>query len=142
MKWRKIGLIYNASGENESLAGYAAVPIAEHLEGDVFRIYFSSRDVQNRSFTNFVDVDLNDPSRILQLSEKPVISPGELGAFDDSGTMATWLTAFGDTRYLYYIGWNLGVTVPFRNSVGVCISEKGSPFRKMYKGPILDRTKE
>ena len=42
MKWRKIGLIYNASGENESLAGSAAVPIAEHLEGDVFRIYFSS----------------------------------------------------------------------------------------------------
>ncbi len=142
MKWRKIGLIYNASGENESLAGYAAVPIAEHLEGDVFRIYFSSRDVQNRSFTNYVDVDLKEPSRILQLSEKPVISPGELGAFDDSGTMATWMTAFGDTRYLYYIGWNLGVTVPFRNSVGVCISEKGSPFRKMYKGPILDRTKE
>ena len=129
MKWKKLGLIYNATGENESLAGYAAVPIAEHIEGDVFRIYFSSRDARNRSFTNFVDVDLKDPSRILRLSESPVISPGELGAFDDSGTMATWLTVFG-------------VTVPFRNSVGVCVSENGKPFRKMYKGPILDRTKD
>lgn len=40
------------------------------------------------------------------------------GAFDDSGATGCWLVSANSRKYLYDIGWNLGLTVPFRNAVG------------------------
>jgi len=78
---------------------------------------------------------------VVHVNEKPIISPGELGAFDDSGAMMSWIVDVEKEHYLYYIGWNLGVTVPFRNSIGLAISNDGINFKKAFTGPILDRCK-
>ncbi len=139
-RWQKRGQIYCPSGEQDWLDSHAAVPIAEHVKGDIFRIYFSSRNNRNQSFTGYVVVDITRPQNILELSNIPVLTPGKLGEFDDSGAMATWLVHYNQTRYLYYIGWNLGVTVPFRNSLGFAVSEDGEQFKRYSSGPILDRT--
>lgn len=139
-KWRKLGLVFCPSGETEWMQSHAAVPIAESLGGDLFKIYFSSRDKLNRSYTGYTIIDIEHPNRILELSTEPVLVPGELGEFDDSGAMATWLTYQQDKKFLYYIGWNLGVTVPFRNSIGLAISTDGSEFKRYSKGPIVDRS--
>lgn len=138
--WRKLGLIFSPAAEHEWLHSHAAVPIAEHVEGDIFRIYFSSRNQRNESFTSSLLIDITDPQTILELSETAALSPGELGCFDDSGAMATWLAHHQGRRFLYYIGWNLGVTVPFRNSLGLAVSGDGLAFNRYAPGPILDRT--
>lgn len=138
-KWQKLGLIYCPAGEIAWMNSHAAVPIAQCLEGDLFKIYFSSRDKQNRSYTGYVVIDIKQPDKILELSDKPVLSPGALGEFDDSGAMATWLSQKNGKQYLYYIGWNLGVTVPFRNSIGLAVSENGEDFTRYSSGPIVDR---
>lgn len=140
MKWRKIGQIKITLDPARWLTGYAAVPIAEHLHGSLFRIFFSARDLQNRSHVLWADIDLNDPTTVLRNSREPVLSPGVLGCFDDSGAMATWMTKVGSQRYLYYIGWNLGVTVPFRNAIGLATSSDGMKFTRYADGPIVDRT--
>jgi hypothetical protein len=139
-EWRKLGLVYCPSGERDWLYSHAAVPIAENIDADIFKIYFSSRDRGNRSFTGYVVIDLKSPNQILELSAEPVLSPGGLGEFDDSGAMATWLAHYQNNKYLYYIGWNLGVTVPFRNSIGLAVDSHGKAFTKYSNGPIVDRT--
>src|SRR3569832_1255602 len=138
MKWRKLGLVFCPSGETEWMQSHAAVPIAESVGGDLFKIYLSSRDKSSRSFTGYVVIAINYPNQILELSTAPVLSPGELVEFDDSGAMASWLTWQCDQIYLYYIGWNLGVTVPFRKSLGVAISTPGESFERYSSGPIID----
>ncbi|MHC8311051.1 glycoside hydrolase family protein [Pseudomonas sp. GT1P32] len=122
------------------MRSHAAVPFCEYLTGNVFRVYFTTRDAQSRSHTAFVDVDICPPFKILSISEKPVLVPGSLGEFDDSGSMGCWLLKNEDTRYMYYQGWNLGVTVPFRNSIGVATSTSNSPFTRYSPGPIVDRS--
>lgn len=139
-RWQKIGQIYCPSGEKKWLQSHAAVPIADHVAGDVFKIYFSSRNEHNQSFTGYVVVDITQPDKILELSPNPVLPPGGLGEFDDSGAMATWLVSHNGVKFLYYIGWNLGVTVPFRNSIGLAVCKDGEPFNRYAKGPILDRS--
>ncbi len=121
------------------MQSHATVPFAEHLKDDLFRIYFSSRDVKNRSHTGYIETDLTNPQKIIKISDHPVISPGVLGTFDDSGAMLSWITCCKNKKYLYYIGWNLGVTVPFRNSIGLAISNNGGDYEKYSYGPILDR---
>lgn len=139
-RWKKLGQIFSPSKEHEWLNSHAAVPIAQNISGDIFKIYFSSRDAENRSFTSFITIDITKPHEILDLSISPILKPGKLGEFDDSGAMATSLVKFKGINYLYYIGWNLGVTVPFRNSIGLATSKDGNEFIKFSNGPILDRT--
>jgi hypothetical protein len=138
--WKKIGQIYCPLDQNEWMYSHASVPIAEHIKGDVFKIYFSSRNKDNQSFTGYLLIDITRPQEILALSDSPVIAPGALGEFDDSGAMATWLAHHDGKRFLYYIGWNLGLTVPFRNSIGLAISEHNEEFKRYAQGPIVDRS--
>lgn len=138
--WKKRGLVFCPDQNFGWMQTHAAVPIAERIKGDLYRIYFSTRDAANRSRTGYVVIDIQKPQAILELSENPVLDIGALGTFDDSGAMATWLAEWNGQRYLYYIGWNLGVTVPFRNSIGLAMGSPTRDFEKIYEGPIVDRT--
>ncbi|CAK8724871.1 Glycosyl hydrolase family 32 N-terminal domain-containing protein [Candidatus Electrothrix laxa] len=122
------------------MQSHAAVPFADKLEGDVYRVYFTTRDNKNQAHTAFIDINILNPHEILGMSKTPVLTPGLLGGFDDSGAMGCWLTKENGTSYLYYQGWNLGVTVPFRNSIGLALSNGNSNFRCYSPGPILDRS--
>lgn len=139
-EWKKLGLIFCPSGDISWMNSHAAVPIAEHIAADLFRIYFSSRDKDNVSYTSFVVIDLNRPANVLDVATTPVLTPGCLGEFDDSGAMGAWITRVAGQRYFYYIGWNLGVTVPFRNSIGLAIASEDEIFRRYSAGPIIDRS--
>src|SRR6185295_8515687 len=141
MGWTKCGRILEAPRPPGRLVSHAAVPIAEAVEGNIFRVYYSPRDDQNRSHTisSLVEFGPTKPT-VLQTDVAPLLSPGRAGAFDDSGAMGCWLVSANSRKYLYYIGWNLGVTVPFRNAVGVAISDDGgASFTKHSEGPVLDR---
>jgi len=136
--WRKIHRIY--AGTEVPGYAYASVPVAQCLGNNLIRIYFSSRDERNRSVPFYLDYDLFNHA-VVYIHKYPVLTPGRIGLFDDSGVMPCCLLRNGDEDWMYYIGWNLGVTVPFRNAVGLAVSEKNSSaFVKMYEGPILDRT--
>ena len=140
MPWRKLGPTPLPHKRPAWMRSHAAVPFAEPVQGSVVRVYFSARDDRNRSHTGWALVDLKEPSRVLEISTEPVLAPGALGCFDDSGAMLTWIARDGERRLLYYIGWNLGVTVPFRNAIGLAISKAGGPFARYAEGPIVDRT--
>jgi predicted GH43/DUF377 family glycosyl hydrolase len=141
MKWTKLGLVFCPDRNFPWMQTHAAGPFAEPISGDHFRIYFGCRDAEQRTHIGTVEVDLNRPDRVLELSPEPVVAPGEPGLFDDSGTSMGCLVREGDTRYLYYLGWNLGVTVPWRNTIGVAISRDGERgFRKASRAPLLDRS--
>jgi len=140
MRWKKLGLIFCPSGEVEWMRSHAAVPFAENLQGDIFRIYFTTRDKFRHSHTAFIDVNIFNQNEILNLSREPSLLPGSLGEFDDSGAMGCWLTIKDDLRYMYYQGWNLGVTVPFRNSIGLAVGGENGNFSRFAPGPILDRS--
>lgn len=139
MKWKKLGLVYCPDGNVHWMRSHAANPVVEEIGGDVVRVYFSTRDSENRSSIGWLEIDMRAPTRVLQVSKDPVIGPGRLGAFDDSGTSMGCLVKQGGSRYLYYLGWNLGVTVPFRNTIGLAVSHGGGEFRRYWESPVLDR---
>ena len=139
MRWRKLGRIYVPDGRLPWARSHAANPVAEPIEGEMFRIYFSSRDEKNRSSIGFVEIDITDPTRILQESVTPVLGPGDLAMFDDSGASIGCIVPVGQQRYLYYMGWRLTVTVPWQNSLGLAISEdKGAPFTRCSRFPVVE----
>jgi predicted GH43/DUF377 family glycosyl hydrolase len=142
MNWRKLGLIYGPDGSKPWAISHAANPTPEHLTGDRFRISFSTRDEKNRSSVAAIEVDLREPGKVLQVSQEPVLAPGELGMFDDCGVSIGCILPVGKRRYLYYMGWNLAVTVPWKNALGLAVSEDGGPFVRHSRFPVLPLSEE
>jgi predicted GH43/DUF377 family glycosyl hydrolase len=142
-RWTKLGHVYQPSGKLEWARTHAANPTAEHVRDDIFRIYFSARDDKNRSSIGSILIDLKNPKVILEEASDPVLGPGELGMFDDCGASIGCILRVGKARYLYYMGWNLAVTVPWKNALGLAISEaEGQPFERYSRFPVvpLDET--
>jgi hypothetical protein len=135
----KQGRLFVPARDTSWLASHAAVPIADPIDDRRIRIYFSGRDERNRSHTGRLLVDLSgdEPSIV---DADPVLAPGDAGMFDDSGAMGCWLVHADSRQYLYYVGWNRGTTVPFRNALGLAVSDDGGASFVRYEGPILDRS--
>ena len=140
-RWRKLGRIFAADGSRPWLHSHAANPVALPLDDRRVRVYFSSRDAQKRSSIAWFEIDLERPAEILRTAERPVVEPGAPGLFDDSGCSLGCLVPDGGALLLYYVGWNLGVTVPWRNSIGLAVGDaRGLAFRKHGRAPVLDRS--
>lgn len=140
MKCQRLHHIFSPSGEQPWMISHAANPILlpkSPREGDC---YFISRDAQRRGHLVkgvFEPSNFSLKNSLFQL----ILSPGEEGLFDDSGISLGNICESKGERYLYYVGWNLGGTVPFRNSIGLAIAEEGSDdFKKVSPAPILDRS--
>jgi hypothetical protein len=141
MKWTKTGQIYVPQDNGAWRVSHAQLPIVDRIDAARLRVYFGSRDARNRTSTGYIEVDADDPKSVLYVHEQPVLGLGELGAFDDGGAMPSWIVEYGGMKYLYYIGWNAGVSVGYRNSIGLALSDDGGrTFTRRFKGPIMDRS--
>ena len=58
--WRKLGRLFVPEGNMRSpkLLTHAANPLPVHIDGDVYRVFFSGRDSNNRSSIGAVDIDI------------------------------------------------------------------------------------
>lgn len=142
MQWRKKGLIFCCEGQHDWMVSHASLPVTFHLKDDLYRIYFASRDKNNRSHIGYIELELTNPKKILYLSDKPVLQPGPLGYFDDHGVYASSIVQFKNQLYLYYIGWNPGIKEPlFYANIGLAISDDcGRTFKKFSPAPIMSRS--
>jgi hypothetical protein len=139
MKWRKLGQVFEPAGDLPWMRSHAANPVAEHRGGDRYRVYFGGRDEHNRSSIGWVEVDLRRPREILARAEHPVLAPGPAGSFDDSGVSMGCLATVPDgRRLLFYLGWNLGADVPWRNRIGLAVSRPGEAQFTKTGQPALD----
>jgi len=141
VKWRKLGRIFCPDGEADWMRSHAANPVADCVSGRIVRIYFSTRDAMNRSSIAWIEIDIRTPNRVFRLAKTPTLLPGLVGCFDDSGCSMGSIVREGNDRLIYYMGWNLGVTVPWRNAIGLAISHNcGESFERVSIAPIIDRS--
>lgn len=140
MKWIKKGPLFQPKSDYGWMRSHAQVPTVL-VKDDRLRIYFASRPRKTLSLTTYVDVDIDDFSRILYLERDPILDLGEPGTFDEHGIMPSSVVEKDGLVFLYYSGWSRCKSLPYSNYTGLAISEDGGrTFRKYAKGPIIDRT--
>jgi len=124
------------------MRSHTSYPVAIPVEGGI-RVLFVCRDAQGRGHVAWCELDPADPTRVRDVCAEPILSPGEDGAFDDSGISIGNVAVVSGQTLLYYMGWNRSVTVPFRNAIGAAIAEEttGTPMRRVSAGPLLDRSR-
>jgi len=143
MSWQRLGVVFVPDGTHPWARSHAALPAPVHLDGDIFRFFYSSRDAEKRSHVGWVDVEVSDTPRIVEAAREPVLSPGTDGTFDDSGVGVGCIAETDSGLALYYMGWNLGVRSPWRNAIGLARARSPrAPFERLSPGPVIDRSPE
>jgi hypothetical protein len=143
MNWQKKNLLFKVEDfQNEYIQSHASIPFAQCIEDDLFRIYFSSRNENGKSLPFYIEAKVSDGTIVLTSDVVgPILELGKLGSFDDSGIMPSCLVKNNNQLFLYYIGWNPQVTVSYRLSIGLAISnDNGVTFARYSDGPVCDRS--
>lgn len=139
MKWIKRDIIYSPSHKNDWKNNSALQPTPILINNKI-RVYAGFRDVNGVSRIGFVDLDPNNPLKILRISQTPVLDIGDNGMFDENGVVPTSIVKRGDELYLYYAGYSLGEKVRFKVFTGLAVSkDNGESFQRFKTTPITDR---
>lgn len=139
MKWRKLGKVFCASGENEWMLTGGRAPVPLHLEGDVYRIYFGSYDQLGRGRIFSLEINLEHPLEYHNLLSRPAVDLGATGYFDDNGIIPSDVLRVENKVYLYTIGFSVKNRILFDAASGLAISEDGGLNFKKLNGPVIDR---
>lgn len=143
--WVKKGLLLDINKYKTNLIHtHASIPFCVHIKDDFFKIFFSCRNKKGQSIPYSIDAIVDNGN--ISLGKKisaPLLNIGKLGTFDDNGIMPSSFVWHNNKLYMYYIGWNPQVTVSYRLSIGLAISEnQGKTFEKYSIAPICDRAIE
>jgi hypothetical protein len=139
-RWHKCGRIFLPDGSRWWMKTHAASPIPLPLEGDRVRILISGRDEQGRARIGALNVSLAGPAAPI-VADEPLADLGPLGSFDENGMVGGCAVPVGEQLYIYYSGFQRGVTVPFWFFGGLLISDDlGLTARRFSNAPVLDRS--
>ena len=138
LSWKKQGLIFAPDPSRGWMRSHAAVPVPLHLDGDRYRVFFSSRDADQRSHVGYFDIDLANVPRVIATSPAPVLTPGPAGCYDGDGIYAESAIKVDEEIRLYTIGVTTGHTRPlFYAAIGVAISTDGGTSFTKGGAPIM-----
>jgi hypothetical protein len=140
VEWVKRGHVYAPDGRFP-WAVQRALPATPLIRGDTIRLYTAFCDADMVGRVGWVDVALDDPSRVIAVSQAPVLDIGVPGAFDDNGVAPTAVVPVGDELYMYYVGYQRGTRVPYFQLQGLAISrDDGETFERHSRVPALERS--
>ena len=143
-EWRKLGKVFDPRSISDRpwLREFAQAP-ATLLFDDIIRVYFSCRppadeNGQYVSYSAWVDLDRADPTKVVRIATKPILSLGELGTFDEFGTYPVSVIRDGALIWAFYGGWTRCESVPFNVAIGGAVShDRGETFTKLGPGPVI-----
>ena len=143
MNWKKLGKIFDPTQHKlpNNCVQFAQSPQALVFD-DFVRIYFSTRSLDKSagkylSHIAFVDMQKNLHD-VIRVSDKTVITLGELGCFDEHGIFPMSVMRYGSVIYGYTCGWNRRVSVSVDTAIGLAMSrDNGLTFQRIGSGPVL-----
>jgi hypothetical protein len=104
--WEKLGQLFDpdSAPRHPKLATHAANPVPVLIRDDVYRVFYSGRDVENRSSVGAVDIDILK-QRIIQEFHDPFFVHGPKDSFYSEGVSIGCTLNLGDRMLMYFMGW-------------------------------------
>lgn len=139
--WKKKGKIFERNKSFDWSQSHSPLPTPYLTNEDTLRIYYTSRDSDQKSRISYIDVNPESPGEILFVNPDPILELGELGTFDDRGMTSSFMLPVNGQLYFYYNGYNIGTTARYRIAIGLAVGDElGNSFSKISTGPIMDRS--
>ena len=138
MKWSKRGLLYSIpiGGLSPKLFSHTANPLPMHIEGDIYRVFFSSRDAINRSSVGAVDVDIVRGTVIREYIHS-FFEYGPEGSFYADGVSIGNCYVVDGVQYMLFMGWQSPEIGHWRGDIGRLIVQPDLTLKLDADAPFL-----
>ncbi|MBF0603821.1 MAG: hypothetical protein HQL07_09020 [Nitrospirae bacterium] len=142
MRWKKLGLVYELEGKLPWAKSHAMIPTPVRLNEKIIRIFVTFCDDKGIGRPGYVDVSANDPLKVLDVSQQPLLELGKPGTFDENGLLTCSVVDLGGGRmFMYYAGFELGTKIRYRLLTGLAMSaDGGNTFARHAPTPVLERS--
>jgi hypothetical protein len=137
-KWQKLGPLYSLRGDRRhpKLLSHTANPLPVLLEGDVYRVFFSGRDANNRSSVGAVDIDIAK-RRVIREYDEPFFERGPEGSFYADGVSIGNCYKAGGVQYMLFMGWQSPAGKHWRGDIGRLIVKPDLTLELASEAPFL-----
>jgi len=116
--WEELGQIFTVDNNNKYLVSHASNPLPIHLKGNVFRIFYSGRNIDNKSSVGFVDIDIID-KKIINYPSKPLIKYGNSKSFYSHGiSIGNIYKGPLKNKYILFMAWQIRGENHWRGDIG------------------------
>lgn len=145
IKWQRLGRVFGADDQFDWMRSYAQVPRAIKI-GNILRVYFSTREAPDTagafvSRVGYVDVDKDNPTKIINISRVPALDRGMKGSFDEFGVMPGDVKRVGNKIRMLYTGWSRPKKAPYATWIGEAFSDaEGKEFVRTSLKPVIGAT--
>lgn len=116
-RWKKLGRLYDPLPIHPKLRSHAANPLPIQLDGDIYRIFFSSRDTENRSSVGCVDIDIVK-RMVTYIHHAPVFEHGLEESCSSHGVSLGSSYEVNGRRYLLFMGWRRPLGAHWYGQIG------------------------
>jgi hypothetical protein len=117
MNWIKQGKLFNFKRINKDLLTHASNPLAIHLKDNTFRIFFSSRNKDNKSSIAFVDIDILT-KEVKKESTHTVFKYSDNESYYSHGISLGNSYTVGKDSYILFMGWQIKNNEHWRGKIG------------------------
>ena len=116
-QWKKLGRVFLPQNDDPFLCSHASNPLPIHLHDDVFRIFYSGRNQDNRSSVGYFEIDLLT-REILNYPKKPLITFGAEGSFTSHGISIGNQYHVEGNDYILFMAWQIPSNAHWRGDIG------------------------
>ena len=137
-KWRKLGLLYcpSESIRHPKLLSHAANPLPFQINDDLYRIYFSGRDIDNQSSVGAIDIDIVN-RKIIKEYRQPFFEHGLESSFYSAGVSIGNCYQVNDLTYMLFMGWQNPKEGHWRGDIGRLIVKSDLSLELESEAPFM-----
>jgi hypothetical protein len=117
MVWKKLGQIYHFNTIDNYLLSHTSNPLAIYLKNDVYRIFFSGRDKENKSSVGYVDIDILK-QEVVSMCKNVIFKYGEKNSFYSHGVSIGNMYQVKNKNYIQFMAWQIKDDGHWRGDIG------------------------
>ena len=136
--WKKLGRIFDPTKNinHPKLLTHSANPLPIHLRGDIFRIFYSARDVYNRSSVGAVDIDIMRKNVVTD-HKAPVFEYDPKSNYYSHGVSIGNHYEVSGIKYILFMGWQNPSDGHWRGDIGRLILGSDMSLKLDGKNPFM-----
>lgn len=117
MHWKKLGKTYSFTTIDNLLQSHASNPLAIQLNNDIYRVFFSGRNKDNKSSVGFVDIDILK-NTVVDICKKNTFSHGTEDSFYSHGVSIGNCYHVNEKSYIQFMAWQMREGRHWRGDIG------------------------
>ena len=117
-KWNKLKLLFNVEQFSDKLNSHASNPVAIKINNNIYRVYYSARDINNKSSVGYFDFNIDNLEIEEKIQKNSIFDYGNIESYYSHGVSIGTLYKVENNIFLLFMGWKINGNEHWRGDIG------------------------